>query len=349
MQIVVLSFASDLASKVQKAVVEAAQDFDSQQQKFAEAKREETGGIDKEEDLALPRLSVPNLVKADSLLSVAKAVLSPLSPKEDGLPRCEADKLMEEDGLLPASAEGESVGSQSNRIVAKESTPPQEKDVRRQSDAGQSSVDSLELPWQGVPDEEGLKQQILKLSSEPRNFLMDPPENTDFTFSMPASSALALGLLNLDPNLQKMRYDLVPKKIKEPIFWRNYFYRLTLAKNSAALLQPPPSSSSPSGVNPTPLSTTSTCVELPLVSPTPLKPVQEGSVPVLVTDKFETAPLEVLDTLPTAEALKQLVLNENEEVEFDTDNLLTDEGLPDDGTFGSDWEKEMQEELGESL
>jgi len=37
------------------------------------------------------------------------------------------------------------------------------------------------------------------------------------------------------PKLQQLRYELVPKKIKEDDFWRNYFYRVGLLKQSFEL------------------------------------------------------------------------------------------------------------------
>ncbi len=38
-----------------------------------------------------------------------------------------------------------------------------------------------------------------------------------------------------DPRLERMRYELVPKKVKEDEFWRNYFYRVGLVKQSFEL------------------------------------------------------------------------------------------------------------------
>merc|ERR1712223_383736 len=45
----------------------------------------------------------------------------------------------------------------------------------------------------------------------------------------------AVVLLGEDPRLRDMRYELVPKKVKEDEFWRNYFYRVGLAKQSFEL------------------------------------------------------------------------------------------------------------------
>ncbi|CAF1561083.1 unnamed protein product, partial [Adineta steineri] len=46
---------------------------------------------------------------------------------------------------------------------------------------------------------------------------------------------IALATLDVDENLKQMRFDLVPKQINEESFWRNYFYRVSLVKNSAQL------------------------------------------------------------------------------------------------------------------
>lgn len=45
---------------------------------------------------------------------------------------------------------------------------------------------------------------------------------------------VAKAILKEDPNLEKMRYELVPKVISEENFWRNYFYRVMLLKESLA-------------------------------------------------------------------------------------------------------------------
>jgi len=46
---------------------------------------------------------------------------------------------------------------------------------------------------------------------------------------------VALATLEVDENLKQMRFDLVPKQINEESFWRNYFYRVSLIKQSAQL------------------------------------------------------------------------------------------------------------------
>lgn len=90
-------------------------------------------------------------------------------------------------------------------------------------------------PWSGYQNEEELREKILALSEDRRNFLRAPPQGVDFDFEYSAVAAHAVVLLEEDARLQKMRYELVPKKVKEDDFWRNYFYRVGLAKQSFEL------------------------------------------------------------------------------------------------------------------
>jgi hypothetical protein len=63
--------------------------------------------------------------------------------------------------------------------------------------------------------------------------LLPPPPGTDFVFDMKVYSSTAMATLKEDPNLNKMRFYLVPKEVEELVFWRNYFYRVTLLKQLA--------------------------------------------------------------------------------------------------------------------
>ncbi|KAG0222648.1 hypothetical protein B0O80DRAFT_30298 [Mortierella sp. GBAus27b] len=88
-------------------------------------------------------------------------------------------------------------------------------------------------PWTGMPDEEKIKARILSLSRDKRNFVLPPPPGTDFVFDMNAYSSTAMATLKHDPNLDRMRFYLVPREVEELIFWRNYFYRVSLLKQVA--------------------------------------------------------------------------------------------------------------------
>ncbi len=90
-------------------------------------------------------------------------------------------------------------------------------------------------PWVGYQGEDELKVKILALSEDKRNFVRAPPSGVSFEFEYSSVSSTALALLQEDPKLEKMRYALVPKTVKEEEFWRNYFYRVSLIKQSFEL------------------------------------------------------------------------------------------------------------------
>lgn len=86
------------------------------------------------------------------------------------------------------------------------------------------------LPWDVVDPliATEIKMQVFSLSKDPRNFTIPPSDGTMFTFNLASNLDLALQLLNLDEELQQRRFELVPQKVSELNFWRNYFYRLNL-------------------------------------------------------------------------------------------------------------------------
>merc|ERR1712083_194702 len=110
-------------------------------------------------------------------------------------------------------------------------------------------------PWSGYQNEDELKDKILALSDDKRNFLRAPPTGVNFDFEYSAVASHAVVLLETDPRLQKMRYELVPKKVKEDEFWRNYFYRVGLIKQSFELAPVAPitttTTAKPANTNPT--------------------------------------------------------------------------------------------------
>ncbi|KAK2886090.1 hypothetical protein QQF64_020222 [Cirrhinus molitorella] len=96
-------------------------------------------------------------------------------------------------------------------------------------------TDAAVPPWVGYNEEETIQQQILALSADKRNFLRDPPAGVQFQFDFDQMYPVALVMLQEDELLNRMRFDLVPKQVKEDMFWRNYFYRVSLIKQSAQL------------------------------------------------------------------------------------------------------------------
>ncbi|XP_075227921.1 synapse-associated protein 47kD isoform X2 [Lycorma delicatula] len=101
----------------------------------------------------------------------------------------------------------------------------------KQGKAGEAAVP----PWVGYPNEDALKEECLSLSSDRRNFVRSPPAGVDFQFDYEVSYPIAMATLAEDPNLEKMRFELVPKVINEENFWRNYFYRVSLICQASEL------------------------------------------------------------------------------------------------------------------
>ncbi|XP_063383007.1 synapse-associated protein of 47 kDa isoform X4 [Cydia fagiglandana] len=96
--------------------------------------------------------------------------------------------------------------------------------IKGQAGAGAAAV----APWVGAPNEAALKEECLSLSTDRRNFVRAPPAGVEFEFDYDKMYPVATAIMAEDSNLEKMRFDLVPKVITEENFWRNYFYRLSL-------------------------------------------------------------------------------------------------------------------------
>jgi len=92
----------------------------------------------------------------------------------------------------------------------------------------EKTVEDMKAPWIGMPDEELARKHILALSLDTRNFLEEPPAGKEVEIG--DIEKVAADLVKHDPTLSKVRYELVPKKISEQKFWRNYFYRVSLVK-----------------------------------------------------------------------------------------------------------------------
>ncbi|XP_063542628.1 synapse-associated protein of 47 kDa isoform X5 [Cydia strobilella] len=96
--------------------------------------------------------------------------------------------------------------------------------IKGQGGTGAAAV----APWVGAPNEAALKEECLSLSTDRRNFVRAPPAGVEFEFDYDKMYLVATAIMAEDSNLEKMRFDLVPKVITEENFWRNYFYRLSL-------------------------------------------------------------------------------------------------------------------------
>lgn len=81
--------------------------------------------------------------------------------------------------------------------------------------------------------EKELQSKILKLSSDRRTFLSPAPDSSAFEFHFESSWPLAQFALRSDAKLERARFLLVPRKVSEQVFWRNYLYRVECIRRTA--------------------------------------------------------------------------------------------------------------------
>nr|XP_018669830.1 synapse-associated protein 1 isoform X1 [Ciona intestinalis] len=213
-------------------------------------------------------------------------------------------------------------------------------------------------PWCGYQEEEIMKKQILALSTDTRNFLRSPPSGVQFNFEYEQSYPVAMATLKEDENLKKMRFNLVPTKVKEEMFWRNYFYRVSLIKQSAQLStltdlqKSDPSSSASSASSIVMVGSTATGTISRSSSTKSLNRSDPGSgstnSPVIIKhNDNNTEDLNGQDEPPTSEfvsdAFDPSTLNP-EDLEREMRELGMDGGEGETEEV-PEWEKELQKEL----
>uniref|UniRef100_A0A8D0HFZ7 Synapse-associated protein 1 n=1 Tax=Sphenodon punctatus TaxID=8508 RepID=A0A8D0HFZ7_SPHPU len=200
-------------------------------------------------------------------------------------------------------------------------------------------------PWVDSNEEETIQQQILALSADRRNFLRDPPAGVQFNFDFDKMSPVAMVMLQEDQLLNRMRFDLVPKHVKEEVFWRNYFYRVSLIKQSAQLTalaaqQQAVGKEEHNGrEEDIKLTETVRPKTPPSAIKSQLKPQEDEEeistspgVSEFVSDAFDACNLNQEDLM---KEMRQLVLDKKEEEKTTVEEET------------ADWEKELQHELQE--
>ncbi|XP_038651475.1 synapse-associated protein 1-like isoform X2 [Scyliorhinus canicula] len=207
--------------------------------------------------------------------------------------------------------------------------------------------DSALPPWAGYNDEETVRQQILSLSAERRNFIRDPPAGVQFNFDFDTIAPVAIVMLQEDELLSKMRFELVPKLVKEDQFWRNYFYRVSLIKQSAQLSSLAVRQAENSKEKLEHHLRKSIAVTDSTLSKTPPVPMkkQNESAEVHTLDKISTSPVAnefVSDAYDTSSLNQEDLLRGMEQLGMRGDQTASVEAddIPD-------WEKELQRELQE--
>ncbi|XP_039980574.1 synapse-associated protein 1-like isoform X1 [Xiphias gladius] len=202
-------------------------------------------------------------------------------------------------------------------------------------------------PWVGYNEEETIQQQILALSADKRNFMRDPPAGVQFHFDMEQMYPLAAVMLEEDQLLNRMRFDLVPKHVREEVFWRNYFYRVSLIKQSAQLTalaaqqQQRDGEDRGAGVSPEDVVLTDN--------------VRPKTPPVSIGD-IQKPPQEEEEEMSTSPGVSEFVSDafdstaiNQEDLRKEMEQLVLDkkESIPSPDDEAADWEKELQQELQE--
>lgn len=201
-------------------------------------------------------------------------------------------------------------------------------------------------PWVGYNEEDTIQHQILALSADKRNFLRDPPAGVQFHFDFEQMYPVAMVMLEEDELLRKMRFHLVPKQVKEEVFWKNYFYRVSLIKQSAQLTalaaqqaaerrDIEKTGSSPEDVHQKDVVKRKTPAAISCSKPKPSEDEEEISTSPpateFVSDAFDSCKINEDDL---RKEIEQLVLDKREHPNTQQED-------------SADWEKELQEELQE--
>merc|ERR1712227_183919 len=181
-----------------------------------------------------PKNEVLTQVSQKFVSDVSSVFGSALSFGKSAIAKVEQNEYVQNATKVVTETVTEGVKMVENAPLVKDFNKEQEKFIAENKSSGK-----IKVPWEGYQDEEQLKEQILALSKDKRNFLRAPPAGAQFEFDYTKSQPLALAVLEHDNNLIEMRFQLVPKVTKEVDFWRNYFYRISLIKQSAQPLELP--------------------------------------------------------------------------------------------------------------
>eukprot|EP00516_Mucochytrium_quahogii_P003221 CAMPEP_0203749704 /NCGR_PEP_ID=MMETSP0098-20131031/4161_1 /ASSEMBLY_ACC=CAM_ASM_000208 /TAXON_ID=96639 /ORGANISM=" , Strain NY0313808BC1" /LENGTH=340 /DNA_ID=CAMNT_0050638797 /DNA_START=143 /DNA_END=1165 /DNA_ORIENTATION=+ len=108
--------------------------------------------------------------------------------------------------------------------------------LSRMNEGGDKQGDEdVVLPWEEPESRQyadAIKGRILELSQDEKTFLIPPPEAVGFVFDYNVFAPKGRRVMEIDHALKEKRFNLVPKQIEEEVFWRNYFYRVSLIKEA---------------------------------------------------------------------------------------------------------------------
>ncbi|KAL4656881.1 synapse-associated protein 1-like isoform X1 [Arapaima gigas] len=315
---------------VEVAVKEAT--VEEQENKQQTVEGEETGGTEGNgED------------PAQQLLQQAKGLSGYLYSFASSATKKISESVAETAQTIKKSVEEGKIDGIINKTILGDFQKEQEKFVQEKHS---KRTDAAVPPWVGYNEEETIQQQILALSADRRNFLRDPPAGVQFNFDFEQMYPVALVMLQEDELLNRMRFDLVPKHVKEDVFWRNYFYRVSLIKQSAQLTAlaaqqqaAEKEEKGTSGADSVHLAENIRPKTPPMIINSQSKPTEQDEeeistspgVSEFVSDAFDSCNINQDDL---RKGMEQLVLDKKGE---DAD--------PDEEA--ADWEKELQQELQE--
>ncbi|EGT54382.1 hypothetical protein CAEBREN_22635 [Caenorhabditis brenneri] len=211
-------------------------------------------------------------------------------------------------------------------------------EFEKQLQEEQEKLKNIDLPWQGLPDEVLAKKQMLSLSTDTRNFLRDSAANSEYTFEQ--QQAMAALLLKEDPNLANVRFQLVPKQVKENQFWQNYFYRIGLIRQSML-------AQGKGRTTPTPAATPSaSSIVEEKKTEEPMAPKTEEKVPEVLVKQEVKVEEPVVEK--KVEEVKQKAESSEEEEEDVKETVLEQPSATGEQTLTSvdeEWEREILADL----
>ncbi|XP_047662794.1 synapse-associated protein 1 isoform X2 [Tachysurus fulvidraco] len=204
------------------------------EQKTEQIQSEETSGSDKDEENS--GVNKPDNTERNdenqAVLQQNKGLSGYILNFASSATKKITESVTETASTIKKTVEEGNIDSIIDKTILGDFQKEQEKFVQEKN---AKKTDAAVPPWVGYSEEETIQQQILALSADKRNFLRDPPAGVQFHFDVEQMYPTALVMLQEDELLNRMRFDLVPKHVKEEVFWRNYFYRVSLIKQSAQL------------------------------------------------------------------------------------------------------------------
>lgn len=227
------------ANAVQKSVTEIGQGV-TEMMKEEPNQTEKTENVEEDQPIkgdhetvdteqpAVNRNEVLTQVSAKFVSDVSSVWGSALSMGKTAMAKVEQNEYVKQATTVVTETATSGFKLIENAPLVKDFNLEQEKFINENKKGG-----DVRVPWVGYKEEEQLRDQILQLSKDKRNFLRAPPAGAQFEFEYKVCQPIALAILEHDNNLVEMRFQLVPKVTKEVDFWKNYFYRISLIKQSA--------------------------------------------------------------------------------------------------------------------